>query len=329
MMSYKAIAEDWLAAKTEIAKKAFYNLVLGLPYKFKGDAPEWEKLKDRVEPHLKRGHVPPRGLLLVGFADVQMRGLWLDIVAFAPNGESWDVDALYIDGDTSKMDGAAFQQLKQGDARPRLPRRLGRRASSTRSASIRATAPTSSMPGCAATSRSIRSPAATSSWRPRASTAGIGRRLASPRWSTSISTARRSARAPRCGASAPGRSRRLYSDLRQEMPAPPAEPIAPDGYCHFGTWNDEVYFKQVTAEQLEDVKHKGRTTSQKWVRAREPLPRLPQVGAKALAEYLGISRTTPEQWAMLAKAARPAAGADASRSGRAGPQGCRRCSRRA
>ncbi len=30
------------------------------------------------------------GLLLVGFADVQMRGLWLNIVAFAPNGESWD-----------------------------------------------------------------------------------------------------------------------------------------------------------------------------------------------------------------------------------------------
>ena len=53
-----------MAARTEIEKKGFANLVLGLPYKFTGDAPEWKKLLDRVEPELKRGHVPARGLLL-------------------------------------------------------------------------------------------------------------------------------------------------------------------------------------------------------------------------------------------------------------------------
>ena len=34
-------------------------------------------------------------------------------MAFAPNGESWDVDALYIDGDTSRPDGPAFEQLRR------------------------------------------------------------------------------------------------------------------------------------------------------------------------------------------------------------------------
>jgi len=302
-MSYEAIAEDTLKAKSETDRKSLANLVHALPYKFKGDAPEWEKLQSRVEPYLKRGHVPPKGLLLVGFADVQMRGLWLNIVAFAPNGESWDVDALYIDGDTSKVDGPAFQQLRKETIDREFPDPWGRGRkldalgvdSGYRAHIVYAWVrrhqqvhPISGRDIILATKGlegwgrpAIGQPSLVDidldgkKIRQGAKVWGIGT------WSLKAS---------------------LYSNLRQTIPEPPLEPIAPDGYCHFGTWNDEVYFKQLTAEQLEDVKHRGRVTHQKWVRLRENHFHDCRVGALALADYLGLNSTTPEQWASLAQA---------------------------
>lgn len=303
MMSYGAIASDWLAARTETEKKAFFNLVLGLPYKFRGDAPEWELLQKRVEPHLKRGHVPPNGLLLVGYADVQMRGLWLNIVAYAPNGESWDVDALYIDGDTSKADGHAFQQLRKETIDREFPDAFGRK-------------------------RKLDAMGVDSGFRAHIVYTWVRRHqqvhpisgrdviLATkglPGWGRpalgqpSLVDIDLDGKKIKQGAKVWGigtwsLKATLYSDLRQTIPEAPAEPIPPDGYCHFGRWNDEVYFKQLTAEQLEDVKHRGRVTHQKWVKLRENHFHDCRVGARALAEYLGLGSTTPEEWAALARA---------------------------
>ena len=63
---------------------AMLALVLGLPYLFKGDAPDHIRLMERREEGLTRGHVPPAGLILVAAADVQMRGIWVEIIALAP-----------------------------------------------------------------------------------------------------------------------------------------------------------------------------------------------------------------------------------------------------
>jgi phage terminase large subunit GpA-like protein len=65
-------------------RKTFYNLWLGLPYEIKGDAPDHVRILERREDGFERGHVPPKGLMLVGAADVQMRGIWFEIVAIAP-----------------------------------------------------------------------------------------------------------------------------------------------------------------------------------------------------------------------------------------------------
>lgn len=302
LMSYEAIAEDTIKAKSELQKKSLHNLVYALPYKFKGDAPEWEKLQQRVERHLKRGHVPPQGLLLVGFADVQMRGLWLEIVAFAPNGESWSVDALYIDGDTSKVDGPAFAQLRKETLDREFPDAFGR-------------------------TRRLDALGVDSGYRAHIVYAWVRRHqqvhpitgrdvvLATKgleRWGRpaigqpSLVDIDLEGKKIRQGARVWGigtwpLKATMYSQLRQTIPEPPAEPIAPDGYCHFGTWNDEVYFKQLTAEQLVDVKHRGRTTHQKWVRIRENHFHDCRVGSLALADYLGLNSTTPEQWAALAR----------------------------
>jgi hypothetical protein len=99
----------------------------GLPYRYRGDAPEWEKLATASSRTFKRGHVPPRGLLLVGFADVQMRGLWLERRGLRAQRRKLVVDALYIDGDTAGR-RSGFRAAAQGDDRPRIPRRLRRNA---------------------------------------------------------------------------------------------------------------------------------------------------------------------------------------------------------
>ena len=95
-MPWSKIAERYVTAADNPTKlKAFYNLTLGLPFEFKGDAPDHVRLLERREDGPPRGHVHERGLMLVAAADVQLRGLWVEIVAFAPNRESWVVDAFY------------------------------------------------------------------------------------------------------------------------------------------------------------------------------------------------------------------------------------------
>ena len=69
---------------------------------------------ERREEGLKRGHIPPRGLILVGAADVQKRGIYLEVVAFAETRESWVVDADYIDGDTIHRTAQPMKRCASG-----------------------------------------------------------------------------------------------------------------------------------------------------------------------------------------------------------------------
>lgn len=303
MMSYEAIAEDQIKARSEIEKKGFANLVLGVPYKFKGDAPDWKKLLDRVDRDLKRGHVPARGLLLVAFADVQMRGIWLSIRAFAPNRESWCVDALYIEGDTSDHNGPVFQQLRRETIDRRFPDAFGGERtvdalgidSGYRAnvvyAFVRASQRQHPMSGKDLV----------------LATKGLKGWSRPPLGQPSLVDIDLGGQKVPQGAKVWGIGTwplkvTLYADVRQAMPEPPALPVPPDGYWHFGTWNDEVYFKQLTAERLEDVKFHGRTTGRRWVKAGDNHFHDCEVGNIALADYLGLSSTTPEQWAQLAVA---------------------------
>ena len=301
MMSYEAIAEDQLAAKTEIQKKGFTNLDLGLPHKFKGDAPDWKKLLDRVEPDLKRGHVPARGLLLVAFVDVQMRGVWVSVRAFAPNRESWSVDAFYIDGDTSDPAGPVFQQLKRETLDREFPDAFGRKRridalgvdSGYRANVVYAFVcnnqrqhPDSGKDLILAT-KGLKGWSRPALGQPTLVDIDLGGKKVLQgckvwgigTWPLKVT---------------------LYAEAKQELPPPPALPVVPDGYWHFGKWNDEVYFKQFTAEVLTEVKFRGRTTGRRWDKTRENHYHDCEVGCIALADYLGLYSTTPEQWAALA-----------------------------
>ncbi len=60
LVSLGAIAEAALKAESggEAGQKSFHNLWLGLPFAWRGDAPDHEKLLARRQQHLRQGHIP-------------------------------------------------------------------------------------------------------------------------------------------------------------------------------------------------------------------------------------------------------------------------------
>lgn len=300
MMSYEAIAEDRIAATTETKKKLYANLVLGLPFKYRGDAPDHEKLMMRREDWIKRGQVPPKGLILTAAADVQMRGIWLEIVAHGANRETWLVDARYLDGDTVNPRGEVWEQLRK------------------------ATIDCAFMDSFGGV-RYLDALAVDSGYRPNSVYTWVrDHQRIHPDTGYDLILATKGM--PGWGKPAIGQptlvdidltGKRIkqgckvwgvgtwpikadfYSFLRQEGIKSGA-PRDPDGYCHFGMWVDEVYFRQLVGDRLEQVKVHGRVAGQRWAQIKNNHFHDCRIYNSAMAEYLGISTISPQQWADLA-----------------------------
>lgn len=299
---WDTIAQRAVAAGDNPVKlKGFFNLTLGLPFEVKGDAPDLDLLLARCE-DLKRGHVPPRGLILTAAADVQMRGIWFEVVAWAPNRESWVVDAKYLDGATDAPDAEAFQLLR---------RELDRE-----------------FPDAFGGLRRLDALGVDSGYRTHVVYAW---RRDNDRMHPNTGASVVLALDGRDGWSLPAigtpklvdidlggrklkKGGRLWPVGTWPMKAAFFSDLAkagvsggksedPPGCVHFGKWLDETYFRQITAEYLADETYRGRPR-RVWK------PRAGQrdnhfldcrVYNMALAEYLGLSTTTPEEWAVLAK----------------------------
>lgn len=300
MMSYEAIAEDRIAAKTETAKKDYSNLVLGLPFKYRGDAPDHEKLMLRREEWLVRGKIPPKGLILTAAADVQMRGIWLEIVAHGANRETWLVDARYLDGDTANHRGEVWDALRRHTIDCDFPDAFGG-------------------------TRRLDALAVNSGYRPNTVYSWVrDHQRLHPDTGYDLILATKGV--PGWGKPAIGQpslvdidlaGRRVkqgckvwsvgtwpikadfYSFLRQEG-IKSGLPRDPDGYCHFGMWVDEAYFRQLVGDRLEQVKVHGRVAGQKWAQIKNNHFHDCRIYNSAMAEYLGISQITPDQWRELA-----------------------------
>lgn len=75
----------------------------------------------------------------------------------------------------------------------------------------------------------------------------------------------------------------------------------PPGYCHFGQWQGEEYFKQITAEYFDQKMVKGRLIEE-WKKSRRDNHFLDcRIYAMAIAEHVGLSRLTRDGWASLRK----------------------------
>lgn len=110
---WDAVAERWINAKAkndQAELKAFYNLTLGEAFEMKGDAPDHIRLLERREDYAPE-RIPPGALLLTVAADVQMRGIYVEALAHAPDRQSWPIFADYLDGSTTDVDQGAFAAL--------------------------------------------------------------------------------------------------------------------------------------------------------------------------------------------------------------------------
>ncbi|GGG48029.1 phage terminase large subunit family protein [Chelatococcus composti] len=304
MMSYEAIAEDKIKAEKrgEKGRKDFTNLTLGRPFRFRGDAPDYEKLMARRDPEVRRGRVPAGGLLLVAAADVQMRGIWLEIIAVGADRQTWTVDVDYLDGDTSHPMGEAFQRLRAAtidrtfrDAWDR-PRRLDALAvdAGYRSHVVYAWVRNNQRLHPDTGRDLILAVDGRDGWgHPAIGTPKLvdidldGHRVKQGAKLWPVGTW------PLKGS--------FYADL-QLQGVMSGQPANPPGYCHFGAWLDEAYFKQLTDERLEDVIVRGRVAGRRWVDTGNNHLLDCRVYNMALAEYLGLSTMTPQDWAALARA---------------------------
>lgn len=302
-VSWDQIAAQWRAALDGRADlKTFYNTVLGLEYEVKGDAPDHEILLARREDY-PRGRIPPRGLMLVAAADVQMRGIWVEVLAVAPNRETWVVEALYLDGSTEDPAGDAFGKLREQVLDRRWPDSFGGH-------------------------RRIDALGVDAGYRSHVVYAWVrDRQEMHPETGRDLILAldgRVGWGRPPIGTPTPvdidlgGRKLRqgarlwpvgtyplkagIYTDLHKKGIAAGAL-VDPPGYCHFGTWLDETYFRQLTAEYLAEETKKGRASKIWKIRPGEKDNHLLdcRVYNLALAEYLGLSSTSEAEWADLAR----------------------------
>lgn len=110
---WDVIAQRIVDAGADPAKlKTLNNLTFGLAYDMRGEAPEVETLMARrVEGRL--GHIPPGYLLLTIAADVQKRGIYVEVLAHKPDQQTWPIYIDYLDGATTDIDDGAFVALAE------------------------------------------------------------------------------------------------------------------------------------------------------------------------------------------------------------------------
>jgi phage terminase large subunit GpA-like protein len=298
------VAKAFIGAGDNPAKlKTFYNLWLGLPFEIKGDAPDHARLLERREDGFPRGHIPPRGILLVAAADVQMRGIWVEVLAVAPNRESWPVDVLYLDGSTEAVDGEAFEKLKAQVLDREYPDAFGGKRrldglgvdSGYRSHVVYAWVRRNQRVHPDSGQDVVLALDGRDGWgRPAIGTPTLvdinlaGQRVKKGCKLWPVGTW------PLKGA--------FYADLNKEG-VKSGKPVDPEGYCHFSAWLDETYFKQLTSEYIAEQTLRGKIRKIWKLRASERDNHLLdcRVYNLALAEYLGLSAITRDEWARLAK----------------------------
>jgi phage terminase large subunit GpA-like protein len=289
---FDEIARKFVEAGEDQAKlKTFYNLTLGLPFELRGDAPDWARLMERREDY-PRGVVPSLGYLLVAGADVQHSGIWYEIVAYAPDGQSWTVDHGFLAGETTEPESGAFAELVKIYDRQFADAFGGRRQIDAMAvdagdggranqvyAWTRLRHRAFAVKGVAGwTAPAIGTPT-------RVSITLKGRRVKGGAMLWPVGTWSLKAT--------------YYANLRKEGRRAGAE-TDPAGYCHHHRECDEQYFRQQTAEYLKTVTVRGRS-SRIWQESGPNHLLDCRIYAMAMAEYLGLTRMTPEQWAKLAK----------------------------
>lgn len=251
------IASEFVAAEKAGPRvlKTFVNTYLGETWKDSTEAPDWNPLYARREPYA-RGAVPARARVVTAGVDVQKDRLEVEIVAWGPGLESWPLDYLILEGDTANIDGPSWRELdkllaRQFECESGLTMPISKMG-------IDASYDTQHVwnwcrhhgvggrvipiKGVHNQSQIIRTPRVTDI---RAS--GKRKKSGARLWFVGVSHIKRE----------------LYGWYRLPVPSE-TNPVAGIGYCHFGEFLDEHYFRMLTSENLVRTYKNGRTIEE-WV----------------------------------------------------------------
>lgn len=304
MMSYEAIARDYLDSlgKGEAGAKDFSNLYKALPYAMRGNAPDHQRLMERRERYEKRV-VPAECLLVTGAADVQHTGIYAELVGFAQDRQTWTLDYAYFEGSTDNPQAGAWLDL---DAYWRTPmtdawgRERGLDAFAVDAGDGGRT--NQVMEWC----------------RRRPDTYAIkgqpGRGIPAIGIPSNKSVTRRGKRKKHGSArlwsvGTWSLKSEFYGNLHKIGQAAGAL-FDPSGYCHFGDWQGEEYFKQITAEYFEQKMKNGRY-HEEWKRSRKDNHLLDcRIYSMAMAEHLGLTRMKVAEWGALRSRLHPSPDTD-------------------
>ena len=289
---WDVIAERFVAAKDKPEKqKTFDNLTLGQAHEVKGDAPDWQRLMERRDDY-EPGVVPARGLLLSGAADVQHSGIWVEVVAWAANAESWTVTHHFLDGETTDHTKGAWLALAEiydqqfpdaFRARRQIDAMAVDAGDGGRANQVYA--------WCRPRSRAF-AVKGMSGWTYPA--------IGTPsRVDIKLSGKKINKGATLWPVGTWALKATFYANLGKDG-IRAGQPIDPPGYCHHHKDCDERYFKQQTSEYLKTVKFRGRS-SRVWQETGPNHLLDCRIYNMAMAEYLGLTRMTEEQWARLAQ----------------------------
>lgn len=289
---WDVIAKEYIEAGDNPTKlKTFWNLVLGLPFELKGDAPDHVKLMERREDY-PAGIIPPRALLLTCGADVQHSGIWYEIVGWAANGESWSVLHGFLEGETTDHKSGAFAQLEKIYDRA-LPDSFGASRLIDAMAIDAGDGGRSNQVYAWSRSRSrafaikgVAGWTAPAIGTPVAVDVKLSGKKVTKKGATLWPVGTWSLKAT------------FYSNLAKDGRRAGAE-VDPDGYCHHHAACDERYFKQQTAEYLRTATVRGRSTKV-WVETGPNHLLDCRIYNMAMAEYLGLNRLRADQWTAIA-----------------------------
>jgi phage terminase large subunit GpA-like protein len=296
-LSWEQIAREWEAAQgNDAALKAAKNTLLGETWQERGEAPDWKRLYEREKEHALRA-VPLDGLVLTAGADVQHDRIEVDVWAWGRGLESWLVDHVVIEGDTSRSSvWDALTQLlaaewkHEGGAAMRIAR-LAIDSGDGRSTSQVYSWVRQFGAGVAVPIKGVdgfdRSSPVDGPTYVDATEAGRKIRRGVRLWKVSVAVFKSE----------------TYRFLRLERPTDEelTDGIAfPSGFIHLPSGISAEWVKQLTAEQLVTVRDKRGFSKLEWRQMRERNEALDcRVYARAAAWMLGIDRWQDAKWKSL------------------------------
>ena len=283
------LAREYIGAKDNPQlMKAFENTRLARVYREKGEAPDWQRLYERRQPH-SLGTVPRGGLMLTCGIDVQKDYLIYEVVAWGRKKQSWSIDIGTIEGHISK-----------DDVKEQLSRFLEREYVSAQG--VRMPLELVLIDSSNDTSEVYSAVAAIGSPRLRAikGQANLNTVIGTPKpVQININGVRRDGGIKMYPVGVNVIKEQFYKWLMLSRPTD--EELSegaeyPTGYCHFPEWDDD-YFKQITAEILITRADKRGYLVTQWEKIREHNHYLDcRVYARAAASMLGIDRMTEADW---------------------------------